>query len=92
MKNVILPYQRHDTKSSWHLFVIKVKDRDKIYEHLKKKGVMSQVHYIPVNIQPFYNAKDLVVPNSASYYEQCLSLPIFPDLKISDQNKVIEAL
>jgi len=92
LKNVILPYQRHDTKSSWHLFVIKVKDRDKIYEHLKKKGVMSQVHYIPVNIQPFYNAKDLVVPNSASYYEQCLSLPIFPDLKISDQNKVIEAL
>ena len=90
LKNVELPYQHPDTKSSWHLFVIKVKNRKKIFNELKKRGVMSQVHYIPVNKQPYYG--EITLENSENYYKECLSLPIYVNLTIKEQNKVINSL
>jgi UDP-4-amino-4,6-dideoxy-N-acetyl-beta-L-altrosamine transaminase len=90
LKNVELPYQHPDTKSSWHLFVIKVKNRKKVFNKLKGRGVMSQVHYIPVNKQPYYGGRTL--ENSENYYKECLSLPIYVDLTIKEQNKVIISL
>ena len=90
LKNIELPYQHPDVKSSWHLFVIKIKNRKKVYNHLKSQGIMSQVHYIPVNKQPYYGCKSL--ENSENYYQECLSLPIYVDLTIEDQGKVIKIL
>ena len=90
LKNIELPYQHPDVKSSWHLFVIKIKNRKKVYNDLKSQGIMSQVHYIPVNKQPYYGCKSL--ENSENYYQECLSLPIYVDLTIEDQGKVIKIL
>ena len=90
LKNVELPYQHPDTKSSWHLFVIKVKNRKKIFNELKKRGVMSQVHYIPVNKQPYYEG--IALENSKNYYKECLSLPIYVDLTMKEQDTVINSL
>jgi UDP-4-amino-4,6-dideoxy-N-acetyl-beta-L-altrosamine transaminase len=86
----ILPYQHKDTNSSWHLFVIQIENRKVVYEHLKTKDIVTQVHYIPVTQQPFYNKKAL--KNSENYYQKCLSLPIYPDLTKEQQNKIIENL
>jgi UDP-4-amino-4,6-dideoxy-N-acetyl-beta-L-altrosamine transaminase len=90
LENVVLPYQHPDTNSSWHLFVVKVEDRKSVYEQLKLQGIMTQVHYIPVTQQPFYNRKQL--KNSGSFYQQCLSLPIYIDLTSQEQSKVIKSL
>ena len=86
----ILPYQHPDTNSSWHLFVIQTKNRKEIYQNLKEQDIMAQVHYIPVNHQPFHNAKILI--NSDVFYQYCLSLPIYVDLTVDEQKKVISFL
>lgn len=90
LKNIELPYQHQDTKSSWHLFVVKVKNRKKVFNELRECGVTSQVHYIPVNKQPYYGNRSL--KNSDSYYNKCLSLPIYVDLTREEQDKVINSL
>jgi dTDP-4-amino-4,6-dideoxygalactose transaminase len=90
LEGEILPYQHPDTNSSWHLFVIKTKNRKALFEHLKRNGVMSQIHYIPINAQPFYDRKKL--KNSEEYYQHCLSVPIYFDLNSKEQEKIIKIL
>ena len=90
LDNSMLPYQHPDSNSSWHLFVIQTEDRKATYKQLKTQGIMTQVHYIPVTSQPFYNRKKL--KNSADFYRHCLSLPIYADLNNTEQNKVINLL
>jgi dTDP-4-amino-4,6-dideoxygalactose transaminase len=84
---VTLPYQHPDTQSSWHLFVIKTRNRERLFNHLKMKEIITQVHYMPLSSQPFYNGNKL--KNSFNYYQHCLSLPIYPDLSSEDQVRVI---
>jgi dTDP-4-amino-4,6-dideoxygalactose transaminase len=54
----------------------------------------SQVHYIPVSMQPYYRqrygAADL--PGAQHYYERTLSLPLFPGMSDTDVDRVAEAL
>jgi len=90
LDNSVLPYQHPDANSSWHLFVIQTEDRKATYKQLKTQGIMTQVHYIPVTSQPFYNRKKL--KNSADFYRHCLSLPIYADLNNNEQNRVINLL
>ena len=103
LKNLplILPYQMKETKSAFHLYVIRLKltelkkSRLQIFNELRRDGVGVNVHYIPVHLQPYYrnfgfNLGDF--PNSESYYSEAISLPIFPTLKVEEQNNVIETL
>jgi UDP-4-amino-4,6-dideoxy-N-acetyl-beta-L-altrosamine transaminase len=90
LKDVTLPYQHSDTNTSWHLFVIQVEDRNIVYQELKKQGIMAQIHYIPLYKQPFFNRKKFKKSND--YYKNCLSLPIYADLSIKNQDHVIKVL
>ena len=54
---------------------------------LLNMGIGSQVLYIPVHKQPFYKKKikdNLTLKNAENYYSKCLSIPIYPSLKITD--------
>lgn len=88
--------------SSYHLFVIRLNldklrvDRKVIFEALRKRRIGVQVHYIPLYYQPFYR-KNLRVkpddfPGAGCFYESCLSLPIYPDLSLTEQKRVIRIL
>ena len=90
LKGVVLPYQHPDTNSSWHLFVVQTRNRDAVYQRLKEKEIMAQVHYIPIGKHPFYNRERL--RHSNVLYEHCLSIPIYVDLTGEDQLKVINSL
>jgi dTDP-4-amino-4,6-dideoxygalactose transaminase len=77
---------------AYHLYIIQVEDRLRLYNYLKEKGIYSQVHYIPVHTLPYY--QDLGweygdFPISESYYGQCLSLPMYPSLTNEQQEFVI---
>jgi dTDP-4-amino-4,6-dideoxygalactose transaminase len=61
-----------------------------LYQQLKVQEIMTQVHYIPVTQQPFYHREQL--KNSDSFYQQCLSLPIYADLTSQEHSKVIKSL
>jgi len=92
IKNVLLPSQHPDTNSSWHLFVIQVKDRKAVYQRLKDQGIVTQVHYIPVVNQPFFKNKGKSMENSNNFYQHCLSIPIYVGLKHEEQLRVINSL
>ncbi len=85
-----------------HLYVVRIDfkklrmSRRVFMESLAALGVGSQVHYIPVYRQPFYSRNFKVAgrafPQAEKYYEQCLSLPLFPAMKDKDVEKVIAAV
>jgi len=98
---IIMPKIEKEYYSSYHLFVIRLKknkkkiSRDQIYEILKKKGIMTNVHYIPIHTQPYYKQKGFKnsnFPKAMEYFKTCLSLPMYVGLTKSKQAKVIKNL
>jgi dTDP-4-amino-4,6-dideoxygalactose transaminase len=65
-----------------------------VVEVLKAQGVGSQVHYIPVHTQPYYQARygALDLPGSAAWYARCLTLPLYPTMADGDVDRVVAAL
>lgn len=90
------------TRHSWHLYVIKLNpdllriDRNVFIEELKKKGIGTSVHFIPLHIHPYY--RDLYgykpedFPVSYGVYRRIVSLPIYPKMTDGDVERVIEAV
>ncbi len=85
--------------SSNHLFIIKLnlskikKSRAEIMIQLRKKKILTQVHYIPVSIHPYYKKENFSnIKNALNYYDSCLSLPIYYSLSVEDQKYVIKQL
>lgn len=75
-----------------HLFVIESEKRDELYEFLKINNIFTQIHYIPVHTLPYYKKigyKNADLINSENYYSKCISLPMFPSLKDSEQDYII---
>ncbi|MGO4128860.1 UDP-4-amino-4,6-dideoxy-N-acetyl-beta-L-altrosamine transaminase [Inquilinus sp. YAF38] len=68
--------------------------RGQVVRALHAKGIGTQVHYIPVNRQPYY--EDIYgrrpLPGAESFYASCLSLPLFPAMQDGDVERVVEAL
>ena len=89
LKELVLPFQHPDTLSSWHLFVIQTENR-KSFQKLIEAEIQTQVHYIPVNSQPFYDRERL--NNSELLYKNCLSIPIYVDLTKEELEKVVNNL
>ena len=81
------------TYNAHHLFIIEVENRKELYDFLHSKGVLAQIHYVPVHTLPYYKnigyeGSDLI--NAENYYANCISLPIYPTLSNKEQNFVIE--
>jgi len=90
------PQDRH----GWHLCTVLVDfgaldiNRKEIMERLRRRGVGSQVHYIPVHTQPFYRQRygELSLPGAMAYYQRTLSLPLYSSLTEYDVDRVVHAL
>jgi len=98
---VITPWQHHDTFSSFHLYPIRVREslcgktQRQVYEALWDAGIAANVHYIPVYRQPYYEKLGFRIgycSEAEKYYKETISLPIYPTLKLLEQQQVIEAL
>jgi dTDP-4-amino-4,6-dideoxygalactose transaminase len=100
---ITTPYEVKDIDSCFHLYVLQIdferlgKSRKQIIEELKEKGIGAQVHYIPVNSQPYYTEKTGVYspndfPVAESYYDRCLSIPLYPAMKDEDIEYVIRVI
>ena len=79
----------------YHLYVVEVKNRKGLYEHLRKNNIFAQVHYVPVHLMPYYKQfgwKEADFPNSEKYYSNCISLPMFPSLTEEEQGYVIQTI
>lgn len=90
---VIIPTEREGCHSSWHLYVIQVKNRKEIFAKLRQAGIGVNVHYIPVYHHPYYREHgyaDVVCENAEHLYEGLISLPLYPGLSFEQQDYVIE--
>lgn len=78
---------------SYHLFVVRTPERAQVYDALRSRGILAQVHYIPVPDHPYYRARfPADVPRAREFYRTCLSIPMFPRLSDGDVDAVIGAL
>lgn len=98
---VTTPWQHPETESSWHLYVIRLaldrirKTRRDVVTQLRERGIGVQIHYIPVHTQPYYRKLGFApgqFPEAERYYEEAISLPIFPAMTDADQDRVVTAL
>jgi UDP-4-amino-4,6-dideoxy-N-acetyl-beta-L-altrosamine transaminase len=92
-----LPVVQTQSQSAWHLYMIELTqhDRQDVYQQLHNKGVGVNVHYIPIHLQPFYQKmgfKQGDFPVSEHFYQNALTLPLFPSLTATEQTKVIDTL
>jgi UDP-4-amino-4,6-dideoxy-N-acetyl-beta-L-altrosamine transaminase len=83
------------TYNAHHLFIIEVEHRKKLYDFLHSKGILAQIHYVPVHTMPYYKkigyeGSDLI--NAENYYANCISLPMYPKLSNKEQDFVIEQI
>lgn len=92
----VLPHVDPQATSAWHLYVIRTPQRDKLLAYLHEHSVGAGIHYpVPLHLQPAYadlgyRAGDLPVTEEVA--NTCLSLPIYPELTISQQETIAELL
>jgi len=103
LESLSLKFQQNSIEcySGMHLYVVRLnkdkssKTRQEVFEILRKKNIGVNVHYIPIHLQPFYKQfgfKNGQFPEAESYYEEAISLPIYPDLKNKEINTVINTV
>jgi len=97
-----LPEQRPGQTVCYHLFILQIDfqalglSRAEVMARLKDSGVGSQVHYIPVHLQPWYRDTYGLGPGqfpaAESYYERALSIPLYPAMTDADVAQVVAAI
>lgn len=78
---------------AYHLYIIEVPDRLGLYNYLRQKGILAQIHYIPCHLMPYYQEigwKESDMPSAERYYKHCISLPMYPTLTPEEQEFVIQ--
>jgi UDP-4-amino-4,6-dideoxy-N-acetyl-beta-L-altrosamine transaminase len=96
----IRPVPHNDAAHGYHLFALLIDfpalalTRRQVMEELKRAGVGTQVHYLPVHHQPYYRERygDLALPGADAYYARCLSIPFFPLMTDDDVRHVVHSL
>lgn len=98
---VITPWEHPDSKSAYHLYVIRLKlDQIKkthrqVFEELRREGIIVNLHYIPVHTQPYYQRLGFKwgdFPEAEQYYKETISLPMYYGLKDEEQDYVVAKL
>lgn len=95
LEELVLPTTRPGADPTWHLYPLRVRDgrRRALFDHLRDHGIGVQVNYIPIYWHPVYARQGYrrgQCPVAEAYYEQEVSLPLFPDLRDDDIDRVID--
>jgi dTDP-4-amino-4,6-dideoxygalactose transaminase len=85
---------------AWHLYVARVDfetlglERAEVMKRLSQAGIGTQVHYLPLHMQSYYRDRygEISLPGAEAFYQQTLSLPLFPDMKEEEVDYVVETL
>ena len=96
-----LPWQHADSYSAYHLYVIRLQldkintTHLKVFEALRAKDIMVNLHYIPVHTQPYYQKmgfKPGDFPQAEQYYREAISIPMHAKLTHAEQDFVVGVL
>jgi dTDP-4-amino-4,6-dideoxygalactose transaminase len=93
---IVVPRVAAGNEHVWHLYVVRVAERDAVLAHLAKAGVSAGIHYpSPIHLLPAfeylgYSAGDF--PTAERQAAELLSIPIFPGITVVQQVRVVDAL
>ncbi len=95
-----IPKTDSEIYSSWHLYIIRINkdegfNRNIIFEKFRNSGIYVNIHYIPIYRQPFYQKMGFKFedfPESEKYYNEAISIPIFPGLTKDQQEKIVSII
>ena len=95
--NPLITMQTHpeNTRPVYHMFVITVPDHDGFVKYMEEKGIECNMHYpIPCHLQKAYAHLGYQVgdcPNAEYLAAHCVTLPLFPEMRADEVERVIEA-
>lgn len=98
---VLTPWQHPDSYSGRHLYVIRLKPgaagktHRQVFAELRDAGIGVNLHYIPVYRQPHYEKMGFTAglcPEAEKYYQEAITLPLFPTMNEEQQDQVIAVL
>jgi len=96
-----LPWQHPDAHSAYHLYVIRLQLNQistshlQVFEALRAKDIMVNLHYIPVHTQPYYQQmgfKQGDCPQAEQYYREAISIPMHVNLSDHDLQYIANSL
>jgi UDP-4-amino-4,6-dideoxy-N-acetyl-beta-L-altrosamine transaminase/dTDP-4-dehydrorhamnose reductase len=97
--HITVPFEDKKCLSNFHLYVLLFDfqsmgvHRARFMIELKARGIQTQVHYIPVHLQPFYQSnfhtRQGDFPCAEAYYDKCISIPLYPAMTDEDVERVI---
>lgn len=96
-----LPVVDEDSLSAWHLYVIRLqlehlnKSHKDVFTELRNAGIGVNLHYIPVHLQPYYQAMGFRAgdfPEAEQYYRRAISIPLYACLSEAEQDQVCSAM
>jgi len=94
--DVITPYEAPNVRHVYHLYVIRVPQRDALVAHLKARGIGAGIHYpIPLHRQPAYLKQgytEVQLPVTEQVAAEVLSLPMYPELTTEQIEYVVSAI
>jgi dTDP-4-amino-4,6-dideoxygalactose transaminase len=96
IEGVITPVEIPGTRCVYHQYTIRVENRARVQEKMKEAGVQTMVYYpVPLHLQEVHAAlgyRTGSFPNAELVADTCLSLPIFPEMTVEQQDQVAAAL
>ena len=95
-----LPFVDNFNHSTFHLYIIRIKNRGSwsqknIFQKLIRNGINVNLHYMPIYKHPFYKKfkfKEKNFPNAETYYQEAISLPIFPTLTVKEIKFIVKTI
>jgi perosamine synthetase len=92
-----LPEEASSVRAAWHLCAVQLRgvDRRRFCAELRRRGVGTQVHYIPVNAFPLYRElgyDPTTTPLATATSDRLVSLPLYPAMSDGDVDRVVAAV
>jgi len=102
IQELLLPPSHEVDVHAWHLYILRIRpellevNRNQFIEELKKLGIGTSVHFIPLHVHPYYartyGYREEQFPNANNAYSRCISLPIYPDMSEMEVRRVITSV
>ena len=95
-QNIKLPYIADGVKMSWFVYVVRIKNRDKVMQKLRAKGIGCNNYFPPIHLMPFYKKmfgyKQGDFPVTEKVAQETLALPFYNNLKKQQIHYIVDEL